>query len=635
MSSLSWICSSVALLVSGCLNLVPAVVLVGRFPLTRLSLKLASALVGWMAVVSLEVLALGHVGWLTPLGLVAMAASVAAVSSWLGWGVLVSQGAAWRREGRGMLVAMRASPVHSLLLGLAIAVIVGRQLFHVWFLPPYVYDVLVYHLPRVADWVREGRIVMQQSGVLRTWWPASFELLQTWVAVFYHHDAFVELPGLICCAVLLLATYSLLRSMRVGRRLGAWLTVATALAPSVLFQAVSCKNDLAVAAVFLLTAAIWLDAEHDVEADAPRWAWSAMSLAWAAGVKPYVILLASGLLPLLIWVSLRRRRHGLAMPLRWCWTRRDLPGLVILVLACGILAGYWYVRNSVRWGNPLYPVAMRIGPWKLPGVEGVYQQGAFSLHTLGTTWHELLSRRLWDSGQAFNPELGNMAGWGWFSVAVGLPLSVVAALRDARLRWLAASGGLAFAALFSAVNADPWNMRFAAWVPPLLAVGAGVGLRSLRHRDIARGFAWLAIMTSVLNLLGGMSNGYYTREEWRGQVKRPLGERRAYSLWDWQLAQIPPDAVVAHRLGDNDPVYLLAGPAMRRRAVHLPDLRIGADILQRMTAVGAEWLFIIDPSGEETAVLQQLSRAGFLREAANGVFQLARIKESADQKGTP
>ncbi|MCX5840405.1 MAG: hypothetical protein NTY16_02900, partial [Deltaproteobacteria bacterium] len=32
--------------------------------------------------------------------------------------------------------------------------LIGLRMFvHVWFLPPYVWDTLTYHLPKVADWI--------------------------------------------------------------------------------------------------------------------------------------------------------------------------------------------------------------------------------------------------------------------------------------------------------------------------------------------------------------------------------------------------------------------------------------------------------------------------------------------------
>lgn len=605
----------------GVLGLIPVLAAVGRFPLPGRSLNACVLVIGWMALITLEMLVAGAVGWLRPWPLAGMSVLVAVPAvvwgrAWLQTGIDGS-----RRAGQALCQSVTQAPIVAGLLGAASLVLLARQLFHVWFLPPYVYDVLVYHLPRVADWVREGRLVMVGTPVLRTWWPANFELLQTWVAVFFHHDAVIELPGLVAYAALAAGVFALLRAALLSRRWAAWLTLACAMTPAIAMQAVSCKNDLAVAAVYIALVAVWMDADREVESDPARWFWSMIAFAWGMGVKPYLAVISVGLLPWLVWLAWKRHRAGLPVA-RFSGARSDRRWLWIAGVAAAPLALFWYVRNIAYFGNPLYPaMALRIGSWEMPGTEGLYKQGSFSLSALATTVRDLVARKLWDEGQPFNPELGNMAGWGWFVLGCAVPLSVLA-LREAWFRRLALMFGLSFLLLFSWVNADPWNMRFAIWVPVLFVVGYGVGLRQLSNGDIRRAFVWLAPGLCLLNMIGTLNNGYYRSDEWRGQLDRRLAEREAFSKWGREMARLPVDAVVAYRMGDNDPLYLLHGAAMSRRPVYLSRIHDAADLQRQMSAAKAEWLFLPSPAAREENAVEDLMQRGVLRKMGNGLYEL-------------
>ncbi len=602
----------------GALNVIPALALVGRFPLPRASLNACALALGWMAVTTLEMLGAGGLGWLRPWPLAGLSLVVAVIVAALGRPLLRQGMGCLACSWRAMRHGAKAAPAAACLLAAVATVVLTRQLVHIWFLPPYVYDALVYHLPRVADWVREGRLVMPNTPVLRCWWPANFELLQAWVAVFFHHDALVELPGLVPYAAAMGGVFALSRAASLTRRQAAGLALACALTPAILMQAVSCKNDLAVTAVYVWLLAVWIEADRDAGPDPSRLFWSVVAVAWGVGVKPYLVPMVAGLLPLFGWILWQR--HRAALPIMGAGSRSDRRWLLMAAVAVAPLAGFWYARNVLLFGNPLYPVAATIGPWHLPGMKGLYQQGSFSLHSLASTTRALVGNKLWDAGQPFNPELGNMAGWGWFVVVCGIPLSALA-LRDAWFRRLALTFGLSFALLFGSVNPDPWNMRFALWAPVLFVVGVGIALREMVNPDIRRAFIWLAALMCLLNVVGTLNNGYYRHEEWRAQRRRPLEERSPMTGWDVQMARLPIDAVVAYRMGDNDPLYLLYGPSLRRRPVFLPTIRDGDDLRSQMMAAGAKWLFLLTPTEEEGAAIADLVRRGLLRKVSDGLYR--------------
>jgi len=69
----------------------------------------------------------------------------------------------------------------------------GRIVVHVWYIPPYMWDAMTYHLPNVAEWVQKGGIYTITAATARTNWPATFEVFETWFAVFLHRDILIDL----------------------------------------------------------------------------------------------------------------------------------------------------------------------------------------------------------------------------------------------------------------------------------------------------------------------------------------------------------------------------------------------------------------------------------------------------------
>lgn len=88
----------------------------------------------------------------------------------------------------------RPAPFDILLIFLSI-IELTRIAFHVWYIPPYVWDTLTYHLPNVAEWVQKARIYTIKAATARTNWPMTFEVFETWFAVFLHHDILIQLAS--------------------------------------------------------------------------------------------------------------------------------------------------------------------------------------------------------------------------------------------------------------------------------------------------------------------------------------------------------------------------------------------------------------------------------------------------------
>src|SRR6185295_13964617 len=196
-------------------------------------------------------------------------------------------------------------------------------------LGPYTGDALAYQLPNIAEWVQSGRFAWRINHDPRMWFPAGFELIETWWVVFLHHDALIELGGIQMALIAFAAVFSLAETLELRPGLAA---VAYLFLPAVVLNATSCGNDLASAALVLAGYAM-------VARGAPRAA-QAFPLLLAVGVKATGGFAAVGVVLYALW---RRERPA-----------KDLPRWGTAVLSCAGLAlgSFWYLRNWIVAGHP-------------------------------------------------------------------------------------------------------------------------------------------------------------------------------------------------------------------------------------------------------------------------------------------
>lgn len=237
------------------------------------------------------------------------------------------------------------------------ALLVGlRMMAHVWFLSPYVWDTLTYHLPKVADWVQYGKLVALPTPVARSYWPANFELFQTWFVLFFHHDFLIEAAGLPFYLLAVFSVYSSGRSLELSRNWSASLAVIYALTPSVFMNAVSCKNDIAVAALYLFLLSVMLDLRRHKDQVGSHAAVIGAAILIAIGIKPYMVFILPGLMLIGFWCfGMKQTGSKQTTGLDY-----SIPVVCFLLTTALILGVYWYVRNYWLFDNPFYPADFRL-----------------------------------------------------------------------------------------------------------------------------------------------------------------------------------------------------------------------------------------------------------------------------------
>ncbi len=242
------------------------------------------------------------------------------------------------------------------------AVYVGYALASGCVLKP---DDLSYHAVQPAHWIVHQRLTLG-FGTYQSYYPHGSEMLSAWFMLPFRCDAMASLGALVWLALATVAVTGLARALGAGR--GAALLPAVILlasAPVLRRLNTFSATDLAAPAAALAALAFLALPTRRARDGRPRTVgWrdvlcSGVCCGLAIGAKASLTPLAALLPVWLMWRVARLESVKVAAAKSAAW----IGG----ALATG---GYWYVRNTVLTGNPLFPVA--VGPF--PGPFGPEEQ---------------------------------------------------------------------------------------------------------------------------------------------------------------------------------------------------------------------------------------------------------------------
>lgn len=318
---------------------------------------LLALLVGWSTVqVGLSLL-LGLLGHYHLTGLVSGELALLA----LGFGL-------WFRSGTGAALGPLFVPRRRFdtITAALLLVLLVMALSAAWMLlrrPTANFDSLVYHLPTMACWVREGNFTVFAAAL----YPSNWELLGSLVVLPLGEDLLVSLPNLLAWSQLGVAVYLLSRHL--GASAVPSLATSTLLLamPTLLSRLDAIQPDIAVAAFFV--SGLYFGLRLTTTEDGLDLILFLACLAMLWGNKlsgPGYGITLFGAVLLARFARLRATgrpwRHWLRLAAtRWRAVAAALP-LLLLV------QWYWYARNLHYQGNPLGMVELRLGGTEiLPG----------------------------------------------------------------------------------------------------------------------------------------------------------------------------------------------------------------------------------------------------------------------------
>jgi len=318
---------------------------------------------GYLVIAHSTVLAAGLAGHLTVPGLAAIVGAIDVGAVWL----LVRMRARVTVLGPdGSTDEPRFTTVTLLppLAALGSALVwVWPHLFHATRLS--VWDDYTYHMVYPALWLREHAIAAATpptAFTMQAWFPLSGSVVAAWfMAPFFGSRgdalAWVSLTGIVYAGLVAVGAAELLA--RLGCHRGAWAVPVVLLTTSRRIEVMASSfsdADLALAAG-LFGAFVFAvprgerERRADVAVDA---VYAGLLSGLALGVK-----VSAAPVALIVLGMLGLRVRGPAAESRW----RSMVGIASVVVVAWIAtAGYWYARNVVHTGNPVYPAAFLLWP---------------------------------------------------------------------------------------------------------------------------------------------------------------------------------------------------------------------------------------------------------------------------------
>jgi len=208
------------------------------------------------------------------------------------------------------------------------------------------WDSLMYHIPLVDYWLQARSLHAPASG---HWFnPGGNELLGLWAVALLPNDCLVVLgnvPATLLLAFGVLEFGRLIGLTEVLRHLTALAVVSNHV---VMKQLVDAENDVAAAGLFLVCLCYGLRATS--RGSAANNVLGATALGLLCGVKYYALGYAAVAWSAASLLAVVRRGD-----------RIGLRTAVIWSIGAVLVGGYWYARNLIFGGSPLYPLTKAVG----------------------------------------------------------------------------------------------------------------------------------------------------------------------------------------------------------------------------------------------------------------------------------
>ena len=471
-------------------------------------------------------------------------------------------------------VRLSRSRVWPALLVVLAAFALAWQVLVALVLPPYAYDALTYHLTTVISWIQQGSLELPGYSGCCDYYPFSPDLLIAFPALFLHSTSLiglVQVPFVLLGAV---ATAGLARIAGLSGSAAAASGALFAVTPAVLTQAPTNYVDVMLAAEVL--AALYSVTRYAQTGAVQHLIVTGLAGGLVLGTKGLGLLWAVVLcLCAMVAAGIAVRGGHVRAPS----AARAFGGAAAIALALG---GWWYLRNAVTTGNPLYPFTIRFlgttvfhGPKEVADTLTAPSAGAHMPWPVSVALSWASDLDFWNQGTySYQQRLGGLGPtWAW----LGIPM-LTAMLFSLARRPNAAL--LPVAAVLGVFVVQPYSW-WARFTLPLAALGAvAVAMAATRAR-------WRWVQTAVqmssflLALVGVVLSSYAVDPAGRARelparrilalVGTPPAERTLGRLFYPEYAfldRVPDDAKIVLDEGDEVRfVSLFFGPRFSRQVL--------------------------------------------------------------------
>ncbi len=508
------------------------------------------------------------------------------------------------RKSRPARPRLRLSPLPAVLL-LAFAVCALLVLFLGIALPPTDWDGLAQNLPMAAFHAQAGNIFPTDTPYrgIRAY-PQGGALLLAFDLILEQADILADLVQFPFWLLGGLAVYALARELGAQRANGLFGAAVFAAAPVAILQARSAYFDLEIAALALAALALLLNRRL---AFVQRGLIVGCAAGLLAGLKYAGLIYAALLAALFLGAGLAERRP-----------KGEVLRGIALFAACAVaLSGVWYLFNWRAFGNPFWPMELKVGSWTIfPGVwtaESFYVDakpaqisGLPPFEALVAVWREPVSV------YAADVRTGGL-GPLWFAFG---PLSVLAfvAMTFRRPTYVRVAV-LVFAVAAFALTPANWHTRYVLASVGAVGACAALVLQQLRRKPQAAAQTVLVIL-AVLSLLLVPALGSPSIGEVGRNLALPSYERASALMTNvpavdpahaWVHENVAPGSTLGYGWG-GVVLYPLFRPTLANRLIYVPP---GPNYRAALQQVGASHLVTRAGTDDAAAADAERLRAVF------------------------
>lgn len=278
-----------------------------------------------------------------------------------------------------------------LILFVLFAVSVSWILLTGYLFPSYTWDALWYHLPIVGYIMQSGAIeeVPNNSFIDQfiNIFPKNIELFFLWNIIFLQSDVITDLSQLLFTITGIFTVYSVSVKLGVKERYSLCSALLFFFTPIIVLQSSTNYVDIAVSVLFLMALNFLLSSDGDKgkeQSPGP----SVISYEQRktqgilAGLSAGILLGSKGSGPLFAIVLsaafivrelIRRFKHSnhRNAGTSGTVTATAVSYITVFLIPVFLIGGYWYIKNWVVYGNPVYPMDVSLGNLTL--FKGLYK----------------------------------------------------------------------------------------------------------------------------------------------------------------------------------------------------------------------------------------------------------------------
>ncbi|MBC8412230.1 MAG: hypothetical protein ISR96_07190 [Nitrospira sp.] len=430
-----------------------------------------------------------------------------------------------------------------------------------WLMPSSSWDSLWYHLPMVGYIMQNGAIApVEINSFIEqfiNYFPQNMELLFLWNIVFMKDDVIVDLTQMAFIPFAMISVYGISTKMGVSRHNALYASLLFFFTPIMLMQSVTNYIDVMISALFLIAVNFLFPSSHfnTMRPESRRLCLvlGGLTTGLLFGSKGSGVIFAAVLyLPAMY---LAARSSLIRGQVKWFSTAGYCT--VYFLLPVLLTGGYWYLRNWLAYGNPLYPMHISFAGFTI--FKGIYS-GMIESAPAAVASLPLLLRPLyvWLEGLArysYDSRVGGLGPIWFIQLLPAMFIMAALALYKKRFEYLAL---IVLAALVFIFHPRHWTPRYVIFLTGFGAVAFAMTLDYLKKR------AWffqvislsLILYTSV-TVISAFADPLKIREfmhlpyaERSIARLRPIHidsqARQEYGVWEWIRRNVREGDVLAY-----------------------------------------------------------------------------------------